>query len=78
MDPIEKRVAMINGFFDLPSEQVEGMSEIRAATQECAERIAAVFKKRKHDTGRAIAAIDELQKAKNIAYDALILPFAEK
>lgn len=78
VDPIEKRVAMINGHFDLPPEQLEGMKEIRAAAEECAEKFHLVFKKCKFDTGRAIAAIDELQKTKNIACDALILPFAEK
>jgi hypothetical protein len=77
-DPIEKRVAMINGYFDLPQEQIDGMKEIRSAVAECGAKLEQVFKKTKIDTGRAIASIDELQKAKNIACDALILPFAEK
>ena len=78
VDPIEKRVAMLNGRFDLPPEQIQAMDEIRAAVEECGKYIGAVFMSNKVDTGRAIAAIDELQKAKNTACDALILPFVEK
>jgi hypothetical protein len=78
VDPIEKRVAMLNGRHDLSSEQVMGLNEIRAAAEECGEKLLIIFKKCKVDTGRAIAAIDELQKVRNTACDALILPFVEK
>ena len=77
-DPLEKRVEMINGQFDLPGDSVEGMKEIRIAVSLCARTIHESFKKRKVDIGRAIAAMDSLQQAKNIACDALILPHATK
>ena len=77
-DPVEKRVAMINGYFDLPTDTVDGMKEIRLAVADCAHRLEAVFKRCKVDTGRAIATIDLLQQTKNVACDALILPHASK
>lgn len=75
-DPIEKRVAMINGHFALPSETVESMNEVRDAVDTCARTLHAIFKNQKTDTGRAIATIDQLQAVKNTACDALILPHA--
>ena len=78
MDAIEKRVAMINGNFPLPDEVISDMREIRAAVSECADKLQTIFKRRKIDTGRAIATIDLLQSAKNTACDALILPYGEK
>lgn len=78
MDAIEKRVAMINGNFPLPDEVISDMREIRAAVSECAEKLQTIFKRRKIDTGRAIASIDLLQNTKNTACDALILPYGEK
>jgi hypothetical protein len=77
-DPIEKRVAMINGYFNLPDDTVKGMKEIREAVSECAHKLESTFKRCKIDTGRAIATIDLLQQAKNVGCDALILPHAEK
>jgi hypothetical protein len=77
-DPIEKRVAMINGYFPLPTETTTGMKEVREAVSECATKLESVFKRCKVDTGRAIATIDLLQQAKNVGCDALILPHAEK
>jgi hypothetical protein len=77
MDPIDKRVEMINGHFDLPPETVEAMKEIRVAAELCARTMQGIFKKHKADTGRAIATIDQLQAVKNTACDALILPHAK-
>lgn len=77
MDPIAARVAMINGWFDLPASTVDGMKEIRVAVEECAKKIKDVFEREGKDTGRGIATIDLLQQAKNTACDALILPYAK-
>lgn len=77
-DPIEKRVEMINGYFTLPENAVKDMKEIREAISVCAHKLQEIFKRNNFDTGRAIAAIDLLQSAKNTACDALILPHAEK
>ena len=58
-DPIEKRVAMINGHFYLPSETVESMNEVRDAVDTCARTLHAIFKKQKTDMGRAITSGEE-------------------
>ncbi len=78
VDPIEARVAMTNGWFELSDETKKDMSTIREASEQYAKTLEAVFKRAKHDKGRAIASIDAIQLAKNIACDALILPFASK
>lgn len=71
---MDARVAMINGNFELPDSTIQGMRDVRAAVAECASKLHEIFKKEKIDTGRAIASIDLLQQAKNVACDALILP----
>ena len=78
-DPVEKRIEMINGYFDLPTETVQAMKDVRAASETYARALGEIFK-RGHalDTGRAIAAIDHIQLTKNVACDALILPHASK
>ena len=79
LDPLSARVEMINGRFDLPDATLDQMREIRAACQRCARLLKAAFDEAKDkDIGRCIAAIDALQLAKNIACDALILPFAKR
>lgn len=77
-DPVEKRVEMINGMFDLPAETLLTMREIRSASDEFARRIQAAVSKVPHDTGRVIATIDLIQQLKNTACDAVILPHASK
>jgi hypothetical protein len=75
-DPIATRVKVIATRLDLPDETREAMQEIRVAAEVFAQTLETVFKKHKRDTGRAIAAIDTIQHAKNLACDALLLPHA--
>ncbi len=77
-DPVEARVAMINDFFDLPEETEQAMGEVRRAAEVFAKALESIYKKNKHDKGRAIASIDLIQQTKNVACDALILVHAEK
>jgi hypothetical protein len=79
MDPLEARVEMINGRFDLPKETLEAMDQIRKATETASREIhRAATLVPKYDKGRLIATMDLLQQAKNTACDALILPHAVK
>jgi hypothetical protein len=76
-DPVAQRVAMINGDFDLPPATLAAMGEIRAVMQVCARRVQSIVEAQpKHDKGRLIASIDQLQHTKNTLCDALILPHA--
>ena len=90
-DPVEARVELINGQFDLPPENVNAMKEVRAAISECAKRIKAAADQLPsagtardgrpslgYDVGRMIAAMDTLQHAKDIACVSFILPYADK
>ncbi len=77
-DALEARVLMINGWFELPDETKKDMSDVRAAAETFAKSLDVIFKRAKHDKGRAIASIDAIQHAKNIACDALILVHASK
>jgi hypothetical protein len=77
-DPIEVRTAMIAERLDLPDETRAAMQEVREAAATFALSLEAVFKKHKRDTGRAIASIDAVQHAKNLACDALLLPHVTK
>ncbi len=77
-DPIEARVAMVNGWFELPEQTKQDMTDVRAAAEQFAKSLEQVYKRAKHDKGRAIASIDAVQQAKNIACDALILAHASK
>lgn len=74
--PLDARCAMVDGNFDLTPETREQMKAIRSAFAECAQRLNEIFQKSGvgYDRGRAIASLDHLQQAKNIACDALILP----
>jgi hypothetical protein len=78
-DPVEARVALIDGTFALPDENKEAMAEIRRAVKECAEKIKDSVRKKakKHDTGRLIHSLDLLQQVKDTACVSVILPFAE-
>lgn len=79
-DPVTARVALINGQFDLPAENVQAMRDIRAAVEECAKKIQAAVEKtaKKNDRGRLIHAIDLLQQVKDTACVSVILPYAEE
>ncbi len=77
-DPIEARVSMVNGYFNLPDDTKQSMNEVRAAAEVFAKALETIYKKTKHDKGRAIATIDLIQQTKNVACDALILAHAEK
>ena len=78
-DPVEARVELINGNFDLPKESVDAMRTVRSVISEAAKKLrVAVEAAPKHDKGRLIAALDSLQHAKDTACVSLILPFASK
>jgi c-di-GMP-related signal transduction protein len=79
-DPVLARVAMIDGMFSLPDENLQAMKEIRAAVAECAKKIEVATRKRakKHDTGTVINVMRKLQSIKNLACDSVILPYAEE
>lgn len=77
-DPVAKRVAMINGRFDLPPATLEAMATMRAAFDACARAVEQTATGVERDTGRLIATMDLLQQAKNVACDAVILPHARK
>lgn len=53
-------------------------AKIRDASARYVDELMSIFAQQDVDTGRAIAAIDAIQTAKNIAYDALDLPFVAK
>lgn len=44
MDPVTKRVEMINGHFDLPEDTVLAMMKVREAVETCARSIQASTK----------------------------------
>jgi hypothetical protein len=78
-DALEKRVEMVNGYFDLSAETLQAMKDVRAASEAYARALHEIFKRGLPvDTGRAIATIDHVQLCKNMACDALILPNASK
>ena len=77
-DPVEKRVAMINGRFDLPDNTLTVMNNIRIECDSLARNLAIEVKSVEHDTGRLVATIDLLQQLKHVACDAVILPHATK
>ena len=87
LSPLEARVELINGLFDLPSESSEAMKQIRAIVATCAQDLKVVFdsltKSKEagspppgYDMGRAIAAIDLLQQVKDVACVSILLPHA--
>jgi hypothetical protein len=75
-DPVDKRVLMINGRFNLPDKTLAVMNNIRIECDSLARNLAIEVKSVEHDTGRLIATIDLLQQLKNVACDAVILPHA--
>ena len=79
-DPVAARVALIDGQFDLPAENLQAMRDVRAAVAECAKKIQQAVEKKakKNDKGRLIHAMDLLQQAKDTACVSCILPYAEE
>ena len=76
--PVEQRVALVDGNFDLPPEALAAMREVRGIVAEAAARIATSVSKCKHDKGRLIHTMDLLQNVKDTACVSLILPHASK
>jgi hypothetical protein len=80
-DPVEARVELVNGMFDLPQEAKTAMGAVRLAAEQYARAIKAAADaagKQNYDTGRLIAALDAVQASKDIACVAFILPHASK
>jgi len=75
---LAKRVALINniGYTCLPAEACVAIAEIQRLSTAYAQDMRLVMTGSKLvDTGRCIAAMDHIQQAKNIAVDALKLPY---
>jgi hypothetical protein len=77
-DPLERRVAMVSGGYPHPGATLRAMNEVTDVSEQYAQSLRQIFKRNKVDTGRAIAAIDHVQQTKNIAMDALSLPYVTK
>jgi hypothetical protein len=77
-DPIEARVAIIGGHIILPTDIPHYLRDVREASEVFAKTLETIYKRTKHDKGRAIASFDLIQQTKNVASDALILAHAEK
>lgn len=77
-NPVEARVELVNGMFDLPPEAKQAMNDVRAAAEVYARALLAVSKTAPHDVGRLIAALDAVQHSKDMACVAYILPHATK
>ena len=73
--PIAARAAMINGSFQLSSEQTAFMALVRQSMAEAAEKIVRGLPPQgSYDTGRVIAGLDTMQQAKDVLCAAAILP----
>ena len=79
-NPIEARVELVNGMFDLPPESKQAMNVVRQAAETYARALKAATEIPgvKYDTGRVIAALDGIQASKDVACVAFILPHASK
>lgn len=79
-DAIEKRVALVNGDFDLTPVTLEAMRDIREAAGAYARELDAIFHREgvTFDVGRVIATMDHVQQTKLLACDAVALPHASK
>lgn len=78
---LRTRSAMINGNFSLPDGTKKVMNEIRTIFSTAAQSLVTTLEENpdvQFDVGRMIAAVDEVQKAKNIACDSVILPHGPK
>lgn len=77
-DPLEERVALINGHFHLQSTTIKGISEICLAVIECSVKLESVFKRHKVDMEQAITTFDLLQRTKHMASEAFFLPLVKR
>jgi hypothetical protein len=78
VDPLEARSTLVN-YDEVPIEVRRRKAEITAAAAVFARTVIDIFKaSESFDTGRAIAAIDQITQAKNTACDALVLPHVSK
>jgi hypothetical protein len=82
---VAARLAMVDGYFELPEVTKSAMNEIRIAVAACASQITTAMSKQdsngkniEYDIGRLIYVLDTLQIAKNAACDSLILPHHPK
>lgn len=83
LTPVETRVHLVGAPMptrvmyttpEMPDKHSAVFEEIRVASFEYANKLLRIFDKNEVDIGRAIAAIDTIQHAKNISCDALELP----
>lgn len=74
--PIQTRAELVKD--TVRCANLPARAKIRDATARYVDELMSIFAQQDVDTGRAIAAIDAIQTAKNIAYDALDLPFVAK
>jgi hypothetical protein len=72
-ESVNARVKLINGNFALPDDVSPFMKLVRETLSEAAQRITDQLPNTV-DPGRLIAALDQLQIAKNMFCDAAILP----
>ena len=73
---IAAHVEMIDGRFDLSADTIASMNKIRKAAADNAREVEKAFYEAGHyDEKSAIDAIRLIQAQKNMACDALILPF---
>jgi hypothetical protein len=72
---VAARVDLVKAGVPLPDATVEAVKRICAITGQAAEELTATIEGTKaYDIGRLIAALDQLQQAKNTACDAINLP----
>lgn len=72
------RLALINGYFNLPDNTPAAMKVIRAAVAKAAERVLVACETVRHDGGRVTAVLDAFQMIKNVACDATIIPHHDR
>jgi hypothetical protein len=71
-NPVDARLALINGCFNTPDDVTPAIREILA---KAADDVAGIVRNAsKYDTGRLIAFVDAVQLAKDIACCSLLLP----
>lgn len=75
--PVQTRVELVKDKVPI-SANYTVRDMIRDASARYAEELLSIFSRQDVDIGRAIAAIDAIQTAKNIAYDAVELPGVAK
>lgn len=76
---LEARVAMINGYFDLPDDALAAMKEVRQILDQAAYAIYALADKNKNaDKGTLVRVMQKLQSTKDVACQAFILPHYKK